>query len=124
MIRKLALIVALLGLLDTGATALAEKIGPNGGLVAGAGSHQTELVVSATELTVYLLEEGRLHPAKGTKLRAIVQERGNARSINFVDEDGNRLVAKLPAPLSKGAILVLIGKDAHGDQFNSRYVIK
>jgi hypothetical protein len=32
-----------------------------------------------------------------------------------------RLVAKLAAPLGKGAIVVLTGKDHHGDAVSARY---
>jgi hypothetical protein len=49
--------------------------------------------------------------------------RAKSYQINFVDADGKRLVAKLAAPLGKGAIVVLTGKDHHGDQFNARYVL-
>jgi hypothetical protein len=121
MLRRLAFITIMLGLLA--GPAVAQKTGANGGLVAGTGAHQTELVVSPTELTVYLLEDGKPHESKGTSLRAVVQEGGKNTTINFVDADGKRLVAKLAAPLGKGAIVVLTGKDHHGDQFNARYVL-
>ena len=121
MLRRLAFVTITLGLLA--GPAVAQKPGANGGLVAGTGAHQTELVVSPTELTVYLLEDGKPHESKGTSLRAVVQEAGKNTTINFVDADGKRLVAKLAAPLGKGAIVVLTGKDHHGDQFNTRYVL-
>jgi hypothetical protein len=103
--------------------AFAQKSGPNGGLVAGSGSHQTELVVAPSELAVYLLEDGKAHESKGTTMRAVVQQGGKMTTINFTD-DGKKLVAKLAAPLEKGAIVVLTGKDHHGDLFNARYVMK
>ena len=121
MLRRFTFVVITLGLLA--GPALAQKTGANGGLVGGKGAHQTELVVSPTELTVYLLEDGKPHESKGTSLRAVVQEGGKNTTINFVDADGKRLVAKLAAPLGKGAIVVLTGKDHHGDQFNARYVL-
>jgi len=124
MLRQLALVAAILALLGSAAPSLAQKAGPNGGLVAGTGSHQTELVVSPTELIVYLLEKGKSHESKGTKMRAVIQHSGKTTTLNFVDRDGKRLVTKLPAPLEKGAIVVLTGKDHHGDQFNARYLIK
>lgn len=124
MIRKLALILAMSGLLATAGHVLAQNTGPNGGLLGGKGVHQTELVVSANELTVYLLEDGKLHDLKGASFRAVVQQGGKTKTINLVDQLGKRLVGKLEAPLEKGAIVVLTGKDSHGDQFNARYVIK
>jgi hypothetical protein len=121
--RKLALLVAGLAILAWVAPSLAQS-GPNGGLVAGTGSHKTELVVGQMELTVYLIEDGKPHESKGTTMRAVIQQGGKTTTVNFADQDGKKLVAKLPAPLDKGAIVVLSGKDHHGDRFNARYVIK
>src|SRR5262245_28784442 len=120
--RKLAIVVGTLAVLT--AAALAQSVGPNGGLIGGSGSHQAELVVSAADLTVYLLEGGKPHKSKGANIRAVIQQAGKTTTVNFVDENGEKLVAKLAAPLDKGAIVVLTGKDEHGDQFNARYVIK
>ena len=36
---------------------------------------------------------------------------GKTTTINLADQDGKKLVAKLPAPLDKGAIVVVTGKD-------------
>jgi hypothetical protein len=104
-------------------TAVAQSKGPNGGMVAGTGSHKTELVVSPTELAVYLLHDGKAHETKGVTLRAVVQQGGKTSTINFSDQQGKRLVGKLSAPLAKGAIVVVTGKDDHGDPVNARYVI-
>ena len=124
MMRRAALTVAAVGFLATG-TVLAQATGPNGGLLGGgSGGHQTELVVSPTELTVYLIEDGKPHDSKGASVRAVVQQGGKTTTLNLADQDGKKLVAKLPAPLDKGAIVVVTGKDGHGDQFNVRYVIK
>ena len=120
---RLALLVAGLALLASVLPGLAQG-GPNGGLVAGTGSHKTELVVGQTELTVYLIEDGKPHESKGTTMRAVIQQSGKTTTLDFADQDGKKLVAKLPAPLDKGAIVVLSGKDHHGDRFNARYVIK
>jgi cytochrome c-type biogenesis protein CcmE len=122
MLRRHAFLIAAVALLA--ATPLLAQTGPNGGLVAGAGHHKTELIVGPTDLTVYLLEDGKQHESKGTTMRAVIQQAGKTTTINFADPDGKKLVAKLPAPLEKGAIVVLSGKDHHGDQFSARYVIK
>ena len=124
MTRKFALMLTAAGLIASTGSLLAQGSGPNGGLVQGSGGHQTELVISPTELTVYLLENGKPHDAKGTSMRAVIQQSGKTATVSFVDQQGKKLVAKLPAPLDKGAIVVLTGKDHHGDQFNARYVIK
>jgi hypothetical protein len=124
MMRKPAFVLATVGLLATAGHVNAQSTGPNGGMVAGKGSHQTELVVSPTELTVYLLEDGKPHESKGTNMRAVIQQSGKTTTVNFADQGGTKLVAKLAAPLEKGAVVVLTGKDHHGDQFNARHVIK
>ena len=124
MTRKFALMLAAVGLIASAGSLLAQSAGPNGGLVKGSGGHQTELVINPTELTVYLLENGKPHDSKGSSMRAVIQQSGKTATVSFVDQQGKKLVAKLPAPLDKGAIVVLTGKDHHGDRFNARYVIK
>src|SRR5215510_11266340 len=109
MTRKLGILVSGLTLLALVVPGLAQS-GPNGGMVAGAGSHKTELVVGQAELTVYLLEDGKPHESEGTTMRAVIQQSGKTTTVDFADQDGKKLVAKLPAPLDKGAIVVLSGK--------------
>lgn len=123
MTRKLGILGVGLALLALAVPVLAQS-GPNGGMVAGAGSHKTELVVGPSDLTVYLLEDGKPHDSKGTTMRAVIQQAGKTTTVDFADQAGKKLVAKLPAPLDKGAIVVLSGKDHHGDRFNARYTIK
>jgi hypothetical protein len=120
--RKFVLLVA--GLAILAAAPVLAQSGLNGGLIGGSGSHKTELVISQTELTVYLLEDGKAHESTGTSMRAVIQQSGKTTTLDFADQGGKKLVAKLPAPLDKGAIVVLSGKDHHGDRFNSRYVLK
>jgi hypothetical protein len=122
MLRKLAFIVGALALCAF--PALAQKDGPNGGMVGGAGGHQTELVVSSSELTVYLLDGGKVHDTKGSSFRAVVQQSGKTTTIPLIDQEGKRIVGKLDAPLEKGAIVVVTGKDHHGHRSSARYVIK
>ena len=124
MLRQLALIAAILASLTVATPTLAQKTGPSGGVVLGTGSHKMELVVSPTELTVYLLEDDKPHESKGTTMRAVIQQAGKKSTLTFTDVKGEKLVAKLPAPLEKGAIVVLTGKDDHGHQLNARHVVK
>lgn len=112
MIRKLAVSLILLA---SAAHVLAKQTGPNGGLIAGAGVHKAELVVSS---------DGKAHESKGATFRAVVQQGGKTKTVNLADEQGKRLVGKLDVPLDKGAIVVITGSDSHGDLFNARYVIK
>jgi hypothetical protein len=123
MLRKLARSIVPALMLAAAQPALAQKTGPNGGLLAGKAGHQTELVVSPTELTVYVLDHGKVHDTKGVKIKAVVQQAGKTTSIDLVAADGKKMVGKLSAPLGKGAIVVLTGKDDHGDVISSRYVL-
>jgi hypothetical protein len=124
MTRRIALAVATAGLLATSGYVFAQQTGPNGGLVGGTGAHKTELVVSASQLTVYLLEDCKAHDAQGASFRAVVQQGGKTKTIDLREDQGKRLIGKLEAPLDKGAVVVITGKDSHGDQFSARYVFK
>jgi hypothetical protein len=123
MLRKLTLSTLLALSVTAAQPSLAQNTGPNGGLLAGKGDHQTELLVSPTELTVYILDHGKVHDTKGVKVRAVIQQAGKTTSVDLVAADGKKLVGKLPAPIGKGAIVVLTGKDEHGDVISARYVL-
>jgi hypothetical protein len=105
-------------------TAQAQKAGPHGGLLAGKGGHDIELVVAPAEITIYVVADGEAHSTKGLALRAIVQSAGKSATIELVDSGGEKLVGKLAAPLAKGDIVVVTGKDDHGDAVSARYSIK
>jgi maltose-binding protein MalE len=124
MLRKSAFAAAAAILLALAQPALSQKSGPNGGLLAGKEGHETELVVSPTELTVYVIDHGKIHETKGVKIKAVIQDAGKTTSVDLAPADAKRMVAKLAAPLGKGAIVVLTGKDEHGDVINARYVLK
>ena len=123
MLRSLILALVSAAMLAATQPALAQKTGPNGGLLAGKEGHETELVVSATELAVFILDHGKAHETKGVKIKAVIQHDGKTVNVDLVAADGKKMVGKLPAPLGKGAIVVLTGKDEHGDVISSRYVL-
>lgn len=101
---------------------MAQKVGPNGGMMMGKDGHETELIVSPTELTVYLHENGKPEDVKGAKFRAVIQEGSTNATVTFV-VDGKRLVAKIAAPLGKGAVVVITGTDGDNHMISSRYVV-
>lgn len=106
-------------------SANAQKAGPNGGMLgASSGGHQAELVLSPGELTVYILEKGKVHETTGAKMRAVIQQSGKTTNVDLADQGGKRLVGKLDAPVETGAIVVVTGKDKHGDVITGRFVIK
>src|SRR5262245_46801393 len=88
--RRVAIALTALAVLS--AYAFAQQIGPNGGLVSGKSGHQTELVLSPTELTVYLIDGGKTHDPTGTKIRAVIQQAGKTTTVNLVDQQGKKMV--------------------------------
>ena len=124
MLKKLTLTLAVVGQLALSIPALAQKVGPNGGMIGGKAGHETELLIGAADLTVYILHDGKVDDVAGTALKAVVQDGGKTTTIAFAAVGPTKLVAKLPAALGKGAIVVLTGKDHHGDAISARHVIK
>lgn len=100
------------------------KKGPNGGQLAGEAGHETELVLSATELSVYFIDDGKPHSAKGASAKAIIQQGGKATQVELKNVGDAKLAGALTAPVEKGAIVVLSGKDDHGHAISARYVIE
>ena len=84
----------------------------------------SELVISASDLAVYILHDGKVDEVAGTKLSAVIQDGGKNTTVVFAVAGPTKLVAKLPAALGKGAIVVLSGKDHHGDAISARHVVK
>jgi len=121
--RKYLLALLALAFVATTAAAQTSKPGPNGGKVMGKGGHQVELLLSPTEMTIYILHDGAPSTVKGAKLRAVVQQGGTNATIQLADVEHKRLVGKLATPLTKGAIVVITGKDDHGDAISARYTI-
>src|SRR5262245_4689179 len=111
MLRKFVLSVLAALLLAAAQPALAQKTGPHGGLLAGKEGHQTELLVSPTELTVYIIDHGKPHDTKGVTLKGVIREAGKTANVDFVAADEKKFVGKLANPLGKGAIVILTGKD-------------
>lgn len=122
MFKKLFISLAVVAPLALSVSALAQKAGPNGGMVVGKAGHETELVISPAELTVYVLHDGKADDTAGTKIKAVIQQDGKTATVDFKEAPGKKLVAKLAAPLAKGAIVVVTGKDHHGDAISARYV--
>jgi hypothetical protein len=117
------ILAMLLMMLATNA-AYAQKAGPNGGMLAGKAGHQIELVVTPAELIVYMIDHGKSHSTKGSSLRAIVQTAGKSTTVPLADIGGEKMAGKLSAPLAAGTIVVVTGKDDHGDAVSARYTVK
>lgn len=109
--------------LATAAMAQAPKVGPNGGMVAGKDGHEAELVVSPTEISIFLIDGGKPQPIGKSAVRAVVQQGGQTTTVALTSVENKRLVGTLAAPLAKGAIVVLTGKDDHGHGVSARFVV-
>ncbi len=121
--RRAFSLAALLSPFPSLASAQTPKRGPNGGLVAGASGHEVELVVSGAELSVYVLDEGKVAPVGKAQLRLVVQSGGKTTNHALAVAAPNRLNVKLPEPLASGSIVVISGKDDHGHTISARFTI-
>jgi hypothetical protein len=98
--------------------------GPNGGPVVDSAGHHLEFVAQGTELVIYLSDESEAPiPAAGSRnARAIVQDGGKTATVPLRPAEPNRLVGALPAPLSKGARVVVSATLADGHAVQARFV--
>jgi hypothetical protein len=98
--------------------------GPNGGPVVDSAGHHLEFVARGTELVIYLSEENDAPiPSAGSRnARAIVQEGGRTATIPLKPAEPNRLVGALPAPLGKGARVVVSATLSDGHAVQARFV--
>jgi hypothetical protein len=81
------------------------------------------VLVTAAGLKAYLIDHGLVFSIEGVSIGAVIREQDKSRTIAFA-LDGNIFVARLAAPLAKGAIVVITGKGDHGDVVSARYVIE
>jgi hypothetical protein len=81
------------------------------------------MVARGTEIVLFLTGEGEAaHPSAGAKnARAIVQDGGKTATIQLQAADPNRLVGALPAPLAKGARVVVMATLADGRAVQARF---
>ena len=98
--------------------------GPNGGPLVDSAGHHVEMVARGTELVLFVTGEGDApHPSAGAKnARAIVQDGGKTATIQLQAADPNRLVGALPAPLGKGARVIVTATLADGHAVQARFV--
>lgn len=105
-------------------TALAQKAARHGGQTAVvAGHHDAELVVKPDALVLYLTNHGKpLIPADNA-IKATIQDGGKTIEL-LMKAEGDHAIAKLAAPLNKGAIILLSGKISGGHAMTARFVAK
>ncbi len=116
-----ALLPLLAGLAAT--PALAQRRGPNGGLIAGSAGHEVELLVEATSVRIYLIDHGRVAaPRAGATARLVIQEGQASRTVNLV-ASGDAFAATLETPIASGARVVVSGRMPDGHTVQGRFVI-
>jgi hypothetical protein len=98
--------------------------GPNGGPVADSAGHHLEFVARGTELVIYLSDEADapIASAGSRNARAIVQDGGKTSTVPLTPAEPNRLVGALPAPLGKGARVVVSATLGDGHAVQARFV--
>jgi hypothetical protein len=98
--------------------------GPNGGPVVDSAGHHVEMVANGTELVLFLTGDADKPIASaGTKnARAIVQDGGKTATVQLQPAEPNRLLGALPAPLGKGARVVVSATMADGHAVQARFV--
>ena len=118
--------IAFLAMLGATSPALAQK-GPapkHGGQTAVvAGHHDAELVITPTQLVLYLTNHGKPLVPADNAIKATIQQ-GDKRTEVLMKAEGDKAVASLASPLAKGAVVVLSGKISGGHAMTARFVAK
>lgn len=128
--RRLHAAAALAALLLAGAMAPQVRAhdaasGPNGGQMIEVKGHHLELTTKGSELTLYLSDEAEAPmPSRGVSGRAVILDGSKQSTTALTPAEPNRLVARLEAPLSPGARVVVTAKLADGHDVVARFVVK
>ena len=90
-----------------------------------ADGHPVELVISGTDLTLFLNEEDD-RPSSSARAtgRVTVQTGGQTPTLPLRFTEPNRLVATLSAPLASDARVVFNGTSSDGDRATARWTIE
>ena len=99
--------------------------GANGGQVADDSGHHVEFVTKDGQVLLFLSDNADkpISSAKATG-RAIIQDGAKQSTVDLVATDPNMLTAKLAAPLTAGAKIVISIKLGDGHDVKARFVEK
>ncbi len=119
-------LVALILMGASGAAAHEVDKGPNGGQLVDIPGHHVELVISGTDLILFLSDEKeRPVSSQGVQnARAIVQDSGKTWTVPLVAIAPNKLGGQLTQPLTAGARIVMSATMADGKTIQARFVRK
>lgn len=99
-------VLALFSSLLTGSAALAHEVakGPNGGVIADAGTYHVELVADgSTNVAIYLSDvDDKPVTAKDFKANAILVIGGKSQRFALIPDQGSKLVGTAPSPVKPG----------------------
>ena len=121
---KRLLIALALAATPLGASAHELAKGPNGGPLVEASGHHVEMVATGTDLVLFLTGEADTpHASGGAKnARAVVQDGGKTANVQLQPAEPNKLIGSLPAPLGKGARVVVSATLGDGHAIQARFV--
>lgn len=119
-------LVALILMGASGAAAHEVDKGPNGGQLVDIPGHHVELVISGTDLILFLSDEKeRPVSSQGVQnARAIVQDSGKTLTVPLAAIAPNKLGGQLTQPLTAGARIVMSATMADGKTIQARFVRK
>jgi hypothetical protein len=121
--RRLILALAAGALLTLPVAAQTARKGPNGGLLAGSGGHDVELVANGPAVRVYLVDHGKVAPPRsGSSARMVIQEGQASRTANLA-ASGDAFAATLDQAIAPGARVVVTGRMPGGHTVQARFVM-
>lgn len=98
--------------------------GPNGGKVIDVAGHHLELTHAPANVTIYATDESdKPIGTKGSTGRVVIQNAGKMQQASLAPVEPNRLVAKLDAPLGKGAVVVVSVTFGDGHAVQGRFTV-
>jgi SpoU rRNA methylase family enzyme len=123
MIRSCLTVTTVALSLAIGGAALAQKAPKYGGQTAVvAGHHDAELVLKPDAILLYLSNHGKPLVPADDAIKATIQDGANKTEL-LMKAEGDHVVAKLAAPVNKGAVILMSGKiGGHG--MSARFVAK
>jgi hypothetical protein len=119
------LILAAALLTGPGVALAHEGAGPNGGQITEVQGHHVEFTVKDKEIVLFLTDkDGKPISSKGASGRIVVQDGAKPITVELAPVDPNLLSAKLEAPLTAGAKVVVSAKLGDGHDIQARFVAK
>lgn len=102
-----------------------EGAGPNGGQIAEVQGHHVEFTIKEKEIVLFLTDkDGKQIGSKGASGRVVILDGAKPLNVELAPVEPNVLSAKLDAPLTAGAKVVVSAKLGDGHDLQARFVAK